>query len=73
MFVSIYYKPSLLNALTMTLFVHIFMNANKLCLNQWRAVGWQGWARMDMLLLIVVDRFYLALFSALEQTHCARM
>ena len=53
MFVSIYYKPSLFNALTMTLFVHIFMNANKLCLNQWRAVGWQGWARMDMLLLIV--------------------
>ena len=23
-------------------------------------------------LLVVVDRFYIALFSALEQTHCAR-
>ena len=26
-----------------------------------------------MLILVVVDRFYIALFSALEQTHCARM
>ena len=34
MFVSIYYKPSLFNAHTMILIVHIFMNANKLCLNQ---------------------------------------
>ena len=31
---SIYYKPSLFNAHTMILIVHIFMNANKLCLNQ---------------------------------------
>ena len=23
--------------------------------------------------IIIVDRFYIALFSALEQTHCARM
>ena len=23
--------------------------------------------------VVVVDRFYIALFSALEQTHCARM
>ena len=23
--------------------------------------------------IVVVDRFYIALFSALEQTHCARM
>ena len=34
MFVSIYYKPSLLNAHTMILTVHIFMNVNQLCLNQ---------------------------------------
>ena len=34
MFVSIYYKPSLFNAHTMTLIVHILMNVNKLCLNQ---------------------------------------
>ena len=34
MFVSIYYKPSLFNARTMILIVHIFMNVNKLCLNQ---------------------------------------
>ena len=30
MFVSIYYKPSLFNAHTMILIVHIFMNVNKL-------------------------------------------
>ena len=34
MFVSIYYKPSLFNAHTMILIVHIFMNVNKFCLNQ---------------------------------------
>ena len=34
MFVSIYYKPSLFNAHTMISIVHIFMNVNKLCLNQ---------------------------------------
>ena len=34
MFLSIYYKPSLFNAHTMILTVHIFMNVNKLCLNQ---------------------------------------
>ena len=34
MFVSIYYKPSLFNAHTMILIVLIFMNVNKLCLNQ---------------------------------------
>ena len=27
----------------------------------------------DLLLMLVVDRFYIALFSALEQTHCACM
>ena len=32
--VSIYYKPSLFNAHTKILIVHIFMNVNKLCLNQ---------------------------------------
>ena len=34
MFVSIYYKPSLFNAHTMILIVHIFTNVDKLCLNQ---------------------------------------
>ena len=34
MFVSIYYKPSLFNAHTMSLIVHIFMKVNKLCLNE---------------------------------------
>ena len=34
MFVSIYYKPSLFKAHTMILIVHIFMNVNKICLNQ---------------------------------------
>ena len=34
MSVSIYYKPSLFNAHIMILIVHIFMNVNKLCLNQ---------------------------------------
>ena len=34
MFVSIYYKPSLFNAHTMILIVHIFMNVNTFCLNQ---------------------------------------
>ena len=34
MFVSIYYMPSLFNAHTMILIFHIFMNVNKLCLNQ---------------------------------------
>ena len=32
--VSIYYKLSLFNAHTMILIVHIFMNVNKLCLNE---------------------------------------
>ena len=34
MFVSIYYKPTLFSAHTVILIVHIFMNVNKLCLNQ---------------------------------------
>ena len=34
MFVSVYYKPRLFNAHTMILIVHIFMNVNKLCLNE---------------------------------------
>ena len=36
MLVSIYYNPSLFNAHTMVLIVHIFMNVNKLALNQQR-------------------------------------
>ena len=36
---SIYYKPSLFNAHTMILIVHIFMNVNKLCLNQYKYNG----------------------------------
>ena len=47
MFASIYYKPSLFNAHTMILIVHIFMNVNKPCLNQewgWGlGVGGGGW------------------------------
>ena len=34
MLVSIYYKLSLFNAHTMILIYHIFINVNKLCLNQ---------------------------------------
>ena len=34
MLVSVYYKLSLFNAHAMILIVHIFMNVNKLCLNQ---------------------------------------
>ena len=26
-----------------------------------------------IIIIIIIDRFYMALFSALEQTHCARM
>ena len=26
-----------------------------------------------IIIIIIIDRFYIALFSALEQTHCARM
>ena len=29
--------------------------------------------RVYMCVIIVIDRFYIALFSALEQIHCARM
>ena len=28
---------------------------------------------MDVVVVVIVDRFYIVLFSALEQTHCARM
>ena len=31
MLVSVYYKPSLFNAHTMILIVHVFMTVNKLC------------------------------------------
>ena len=40
MFMSIYYKPSS-NAHTMILIVHIFMNVNKLCLNQTTRRMWK--------------------------------
>ena len=26
-----------------------------------------------VIIIIIIDRFYIALFSAFEQTHCARM
>ncbi len=42
MFVSIYYKPSLFNAHTMILIFHIFMNVNKLCLNQTQKIKKQN-------------------------------
>ena len=32
---------------------------------------WEIIVRMDI--IIIIDRFYIVLFSALEQTHCARM
>ena len=36
-----------------------------------------AWLYSDLLqafiIIIIIDRFYIALFSALEQTHCARM
>ena len=28
---------------------------------------------ISIIIIIITDRFYIALFSALEQTHCARM
>ena len=28
---------------------------------------------LKICVIIIIDRFYIALFSALEQTHCARM
>ena len=28
---------------------------------------------VTIIIIIVIDRFYIALISALEQTHCARM
>ena len=50
MFVSIYYKPSLFNAHSMILTVHIFMNVNKLCLNQvtQKVVTLQSWPWTDI-------------------------
>ena len=31
------------------------------------------WERHFCAVVVVVDRFYIALFSVLEQTHCTRM
>ena len=28
---------------------------------------------MEVIIIIIINRFYIALFSALEQTHCARV
>ena len=41
----------------------------------WQAVAAGGWAEREDWLVdwLIDDRFYIALFSALEQTHCARM
>ena len=33
----------------------------------------QRYTRDSFVVVVVVDRCYIALFSALEQTHCARM
>ena len=44
MLMSIYYKLSLSNALTMILIVHIFLNVNKLCLNERKRLN-SNWAR----------------------------
>ena len=43
-----------------------------------RRISEIGWQRDVVIaavvaVVVVVDRFYIALFSALEQTHCARM
>ena len=35
--------------------------------------GFSSVAGGGFISVVVVDRFYIALFSALEQTHCARM
>ena len=32
-----------------------------------------AWHRVIIIIVIIIDRFYIALFSALEQTHCARI
>ena len=34
--------------------------------------GGGGTGRLYEQIIIIIDRFYIALFSALEQTHCAR-
>ena len=39
MLVSVYNKLSLFSAHILIMFVHIYMNMNKLCLNQWRYSG----------------------------------
>ena len=43
MIVSVYYKLSLFNAHAMILFVYIYINVNKLCLNQRRPKARERW------------------------------
>ena len=64
MFVSIYYKPCLFNAHTMILIVHIFMNVNKLCLNQSFSLKpvavvniWSKFERFVLLLILLFSIF----------------
>ena len=42
------------------------LTADKTC-------GKEDARRLYIYIIIIIDRFYIALFSALEQTHCARM
>ena len=40
---------------------------------EWLYLGILSALLTGHVVVVVVDRFYIALFSALEQTHCARM
>ena len=44
---------------------------------EWGGVGGRGrdscTQKYRSCYIVIIDRFYIALFSALEQTHCARM
>ena len=39
----------------------------EVCLSVSLSLSFESW------IIIIIDRFYIALFSAPEQTHCARM
>ena len=69
MFVSIYYKPSLFNAHTMILIVHIFMNVNKLCLNQKRK---QEITTLNQPLLVLQDCITQAAWLLVLQVQVTR-
>ena len=47
------------------------MRVNTRCINS-RGTSHTRW-NIFTHIIIIVDRFYIALFSAVEQTHCARM